>query len=300
MSQQVEWVHWPDTRAVTKGYDNLSKYSQAYVQRKEQYPDYQPSNEAMRTAIEIEEKGYAKIENYLDTDLIDEISNRVESILNDAKHPANQNKVSQTNARKDKLYIQVLQPFLNVPEILPFVFDDRIVDIAGAYLDCIPALGTCNLRKSFLTTLPEGGTQIYHVDPNSPRFLKFFIYLNDVDMDGGPFCYVEGSHTKKFEIDGFNWNQQYSWDLDTINTLYGEDKVKYLTAKKGDLLVADTNGWHRGTKPVSAERTMLTLDYACHPEFFEDSGFQISGEFVNSLPEKHKPLCDFLKLTNQP
>ena len=296
MKQNLEWVHWPDSQAVTGGYENLSRYSQAYVERKQQYPDYVPSEQSIQIAREIEQNGYAKIENFLDISQIDLINARVESILNDATHPANQSKISQTDARKSQLYIQILQPFLNTPEILPFVFNDLIVDIAGAYLDCMPALCTCNLRKSFITNLPEGGTQIYHADPNSPRFLKFFIYLDDVDTEGGPFSYVEGSHQKKFILNGQNWNSQYNWDLPVINGIYGEDKVKLLTANKGDLLVADTNGWHRGTKPTKSERTMLTIDYTCHPEFFKDSGFEFSQEEFSKLNSKHKPLCDYLKL----
>lgn len=297
MSQQLEWVHWPDPRAVTKGYENLSKYSEAYTTRKQQYPDYQPSKEAINIALEIEEKGHAKIENFIDINLIDNLYQKVEEILSNANHPANQSKISQDEARKNQLYTQIYQPFLNTSEILPFVFNDFIIDIAGAYLDCLPALSTCNLRKSFVNNLPEGGTQIYHVDPNSPRFLKFFIYLNDVDINGGPFCYVEGSHTKKFEINGMNWNAQYNWDLNFINQVYGVDKVKYLTAKKGDLLVADTNGWHRGIKPTHSERTMLTLDYACHPEFFNiEQTFQFKKSDFDNLNSNHKHLCDFLKL----
>lgn len=297
MNQTLEWVNWPDPRAITKGYENLNKYSQAYVSRKQQYPDYNATDAAIDIALELEEKGYVKIENFLDTTIIDTLYRRVEEILSDATHPANQSKIAQDDARSNQLYIQVLQPFLNVPEILPFVFNDFIIDIAGAYLDCMPVLSTCNLRKSFVTNLPEGGTQIYHSDPNSPRFLKFFVYLNDVDINGGPFCYVEGSHTKKFEINGYNWNRQYNWELDAIHQIYGEDKVKYLTAKKGDLLIADTNGWHRGTKPTCNERTMLTLDYACHPEFFDvNQTFQMRKADFESLDSKYKPLCDFLKI----
>jgi len=297
MNNSIEWVYWPDPRAVTKGKVNLSTYNQEYSTRKQKYPDYVPSQIGADIALEIEEKGYAKIENILDTTQIDVVSKRVEEILNIHNHPANQSKVKQTDARKKVPYIQVLQPFYNVPEILPFVFNKLIVDIAGAYLGCMPSLSTCNLRKSFVNDLAETGTQIYHVDPNSPRFLKFFIYLNDVDLNGGPFSFVEGSHKKKFEFNGRNWNEYYSWDLQTINNLYGEENVKYLTAKKGDLLVADTNGWHRGTKPLTSDRTMLTLDYACHPEFFNiEQTFLFRETEYEKLDVSLKPLCDFLKI----
>lgn len=297
MNNKIEWVHWPDERAVTNGIINLAKFSQGYTTRKDKYPDYVPSDSALNVAYEIDEKGYAKVENFLDTNLIDLINEKTQNILDDENDPRNQNKISQSAAKKSKPYIQILQPLTAVPEIHEFVFNDFIIDIAGGYLDCFPAFGTCNLRKSFVNELSEEGTQLYHVDPNSPRFLKFFIYLNDVDMDGGPFCYVEGSHKKKFEINGMNWNKQYRWPTEDINEIYGEENVKYLTAKKGDLLVADTNGWHRGTKPLTSDRTMLTLDYVCHDEDFDVSRrFHFKKEHYDSLEEKHKRLCDFLKL----
>lgn len=297
MNETISWVHWPDPKAVTKGMENLSKFSQAYIQRKEKYPNYQPSIDAIKIAQEIEENGYARMENFLSLETIDEINKKTQEILSDGSHPYNQNKISQEDAKNSQLYIQVLQPLVSVPEIHNFVFDDRIIDIAGAYMDCYPAFGTCNLRKSFVNNMNEGGNQLYHVDPNSPRFLKFFIYMDDVDMDGGPFSYVEGSHVKKFEIDGVNWNSEYTWKTDKIDALYGKENVRFLTAKKGDLLVADTNGWHRGIKPIVKERTMLTLDYVCHVEFFqENSKFEFKREHYDQLSENHKPLCDLLKL----
>lgn len=293
----LTWVHWPDERAVTKGMENLSKFSDLYSIRKEKYSDYTPSEDSLKIAYEIEENGYARIESFIDLDVIDSINKKTEEILSDGLNPYNQNKISQSDARDSQLYIQVLQPLVSVPEIHKLVFDDRIIDIAGAYMDCYPAFGTCNLRKSFVNSMGEGGSQIYHVDPNSPRFLKFFIYMDDVDMDGGPFSYVEGSHTKKFELNGMNWNKQYSWSTEQINKIYGENSVKFLTAKKGDLLVADTNGWHRGIKPKSKERTMLTLDYVCHVEFFEEkSKFEFRKEDYDLLSDRHKQLCDLLKL----
>lgn len=297
MKQQIEWVYWPDPRAVTKGPEYLRQYSDTYVKRKNQYPDYKPSKKAMDIALEIETNGFAKIDQCLDLNLIDKLNARVEDILNDAQHPFNQWKCDQKTERYNKLYLQIDQPALNIKEIHPFMFNDLIIDISSAYLDCYPAFGQCNLRKSFVNNLDEGGNQIYHVDPNSPRFLKFFIYLNDVDINGGPFCYIKGTHNKKFEINGINWNTKYNWDTKELEQIYNGHEVVYLTAKKGDLLVADTNGWHRGTKPLNTDRTMLTLDYTSHIEYFDETKkFLFKQENFNKLDNKHKSICDFLKL----
>jgi hypothetical protein len=52
MNNQLQWVNWPDPRAVTKGETNLRQYSESYIKRKTQYPDYAPSNEALNIALE--------------------------------------------------------------------------------------------------------------------------------------------------------------------------------------------------------------------------------------------------------
>ena len=117
-----------------------------------------------------------------------------------------------------------------------------------------------------------------------------FFYLNDVDDKGGPFCIVEGSHKNKFE----GCFDKYRWGTDEINNIYGEDKIKYLTANVGDLIIANTNCFHRGTKPHSADRTMLTLDWVIHPEDFKQPEFKIKSDKVNSVQSWKRPIFDFL------
>jgi ectoine hydroxylase-related dioxygenase (phytanoyl-CoA dioxygenase family) len=311
---EINWVYWPDPRSVTRknnaqivypeyGQDaNLIAYSRAYEKRKLKYPNFSPSNEATQIAMEIEEKGYTIIENYFPIELIETISQKTKDILDNPLHPSNKSKKNLEESRKTELYTQVEQPLLSVDEFKKFAFDDFIIDVAGAYLDCFPAFNGCNLRTSYVNNLPEGGNQRYHVDPNSPRYLKAFIYLNDVDKEGGPFSCIEGSHTKKFEIirDGFspyNWNEQYVWDEKFLHQIYGEENVKYLTAKKGDLIFCDTNAWHRGFKPIKSERTMITLDYICHiPSHSAESYMAIRKSDYEKIDHKYKDLCDLLRI----
>lgn len=310
----IKWVYWPDPKSVMRKNDaqkffpeygddaNLIAFSNAYVNRKESFPEYKPTEEAIKIATEIDEKGYVVIPNYFSEDQVQKIYESTYRILDDPTHPANKSKKNLEEARLTELYTQVEQPMLAVDEFKVFAFDDFIIDVAGAYLDCFPAFNGCNLRTSYVNNLPAGGNQIYHVDPNSPRYLKAFIYLNDVDLDGGPFCCVEGSHKKKFEILGnngvyYNWNEQYSWDEKTIHSIYGEENVKYLTAKKGDLIFCDTNTWHRGIKPTKNERTMITLDYICHiPNHNPESYMAIRRSDYENIDKKYKDLCNLLRI----
>ena len=298
----IQFVNHPDILAVSRGVmsspqENLSLFNKALKERREKYPSYKPSQRGKEVATEIEEKGYAKLEQAINHNIIDSLNDRVTEVLNDPNHEFNQAKVSESEHCNKVMYLQCYQPMLTSSLVRGLAFDDLILDIAGAYIGCKPALGTCNLRRSYVNNLNEGGTQIYHVDANSPRFLKFFLYLNDVDKEGGPFCYVEGSHKKKFFIDGHHFNVQYSWPRELIEAIYGQEKVKLLTAKKGDLLVADTNGWHRGTKPTKKNRTMLTLNYVCHhEEHNSEKDFKFPKEEFDKMSQHQKDICDLMKL----
>src|SRR6185503_2178518 len=98
----------------------------------------------------------------------------------------------QAYLRQHTNYVSISNPLTACPSTVPAAFHPLLVDIAWTYLGCVPAIGGLNLRKSYANALPEFDTLYFHVDPNSPKFLKFFFYLNDVDLGGGPFCYVRG------------------------------------------------------------------------------------------------------------
>ncbi len=202
-------------------------------------------------------------------------------------------KQGQEYLRSRTNYAAVAEPFLNCPASIQLAFDQQLVDISTAYLQCVPGIGGANLRKSFRNRLPEFDTLYFHVDPNSPKFLKFFFYLNDVDEAGGPFCYVRGSHRRRFA----GWQRKYRWELEEIAPIYGEENVLLLTAKVGDIVIADTNGFHRGTKIRGNDRGMLTVDYVVHQEFSGTAKpFKLRRQDFNQLQPSQRAVADFLQV----
>lgn len=169
----------------------------------------------------------------------------------------------QESYRHRTNYAAVADPFLRCPTALRFALDERHLALAAAYLGCPAGVGGGNLRKSFLNDLPDFDTLYFHSDRNSPRLLKFFFYLHDVDEGHGPFAYVRGSHRKKFR----GWRSKYRWSHDEVSDIYSTESIQLMTAKLGDVVVADTTGFHRGTKVTSGDRSMLTVNYVVHPEF---------------------------------
>ena len=255
---------------------------------------------------ELYSKGWVKIEKAFESKLntIDEISNKLNYFLDGGdlhmdshlgkQVGEEQKKLNQTESRDKELFLSIPEPLYNIPEISDIVFDDRLVDIAKSFFRCVPAVGTLNLRKSFANDLPEENTTLYHSDPNSPYFFKAFVYLKDVDsLEDGPFTYVEGSANKKPD----NLLSKYRWPDEEIEAFYGENKVKHLTAKKGDLVIAMTTGFHKGEKCTRRDRELLTIDYMCHPDSWQaKKQMSIREDNFLDLPLDKLPLTDFLHI----
>jgi ectoine hydroxylase-related dioxygenase (phytanoyl-CoA dioxygenase family) len=272
--------------------EKWSKWKEHETRRKENFPIEIDEN-VLSITNEIHDKGYVILKDFFDIDMLKELNDETQSYIKTGK---NQKEMAgsgvgvEDEIRNTCLWTTIDQPLYKVNSLFDIAFHDDLVTLASHYFGCLPYFGTCNLRKSFVNDLNEDHTQIYHQDPNSPNFIKMFMYLNDVDERGGPFCIVEESHRLKFE----GCYDKYRWSTEEINSIYGEDKVKYLTANVGDLIIANTTAFHRGTKPESSDRTMITLDWVIHPEFFSKPEFQIRKDKFEAMPEWKKPVADYL------
>ena len=187
----------------------------------------------------------------------------------------------------------IRDPLVTCPAAVPHVYSETVIDMAAGYLGCPPALSGLNLRKSFVNDLPESETNLFHCDGNSPMFIKFFLYLNDVDEPGGPFCYIAGSHRRK----PLAWRRKYHWSAKEIEAYYGNGAVRTLTGRVGDLLVADTRGFHRGFKVRSRPRFMLTINYGLHPDFWSDQPVaRLPASCLEAFTAKQRAASDFVAL----
>ena len=283
----MNWYEWPDGRAIKGGGSQLERFNSALEERKKKYPDYKPTKEALNIASVLEKKGYYYIEKCLDIDQIDKLRDAFDDFLNRTDNPAL--RLKKGGGHND-IDIRLDQKIITIEEVLPFLTNDLIIDIAGAYLGCYPAFCALGLRKEFLDRT-SGGTQHFHVDPNSPKFLKFFIYLTDT-VDN-THCYVEGSHRRKFE--GFD--SPYRQPTEKIEELYGEDKIKFFTTKKGDLLMADTNGFHRGTPPTESGKQVLTIQYECHPDYFNPANLsKMHQSLFKKIDSKYNNIFNYIEV----
>jgi hypothetical protein len=273
----------------------LKRYINFLIYRVKRADFLEPKSDANLKHIlsELKNEGLVKIENCIPSSSILKIKEFLDESLAKREN-LNPNQNAKTNSNQHVPYISVIQPQLYCREILKISLSDLIVDISKCYLRSKPSLTGFNLRKSFVNDTPQQETQLYHSDQNSYKFLKFFIYLNDVDEDGGPLVYMKTSHRKKF----WGWLKNYRWDDETIENHYLNKKV-LCTGKVGDLYVADTTGFHKGLKPQKNERSMLTITVSIHPDFMDKKQAYVIDESASQQISKDKlSFIDFLRIAN--
>lgn len=282
----MQWFYNNDARFYYHGKQGIDYYNQETISRRNTY-SFENKNLFQNHIESLNKDGFTIFKNVVDHDLIDSILDKTSFCI----------EKKENLKSHDAHYSAINQPFLQSEECFELATSDLLFNVATEYFDCIPALGTCNLRRSYLNSLPPTTTQLFHCDKNAIKFFKFFVYLNDVDTpEDGPLTLVRGSLEKR----PYNHTIKHRWSEKEIKNLYGEDSLIYLTAKKGDLIAATTTAYHRGTKPISKERTMFTINYVTHPELAggrpgqHEKFFSVKQSQHDNLPDYKKPLTDFL------
>lgn len=97
-------------------------------------------------------------------------------------------------------------------------------------------------------------TRTWHRDGN---IIKFFIYLEDVSLEKGPYSYIINSNDMKIELDKNKdiSNKKINKILKN-NSLY---KKNLFIGEKGDLICSNQNGIHRGQPQLNGEDRLLLV-----------------------------------------
>ena len=122
--------------------------------------------------------------------------------------------------------------------------------------------------------------QLFHYDRNCFRFVKLFVYLTDVEIDGGPHAYVRGSADVGDWMRGLEKAKRDDPDnaprfLEMINAVrkrdedvldfFGPDRIEHITGQAGEAFLVDTSGIHKGLPPTEQDRLLFQATYALLP-----------------------------------
>jgi hypothetical protein len=162
---------------------------------------------------------------------------------------------------------QVLNPasFSNNETILKIVTDENLLHIANDYLGSMPILDLIvmwwstsleDIDSDKKAILKSKSAQMFHFDMDRLKFLKFFVYLTDVDANTGPHVYVKSSHNKLphyIKKDG-RYTDEHVSEHDKQN-------IVEITGKAGSIIAVDTRGLHKGKELTEGERLIFQLEF---------------------------------------
>ena len=176
-----------------------------------------------------------------------------------AKNPSERIAIDPANIPHDNpRYFWRISDLIRVPVVQKLVADGALHRIAQDYVGCRPLLTSISL---WLDPVYEGvyGAHVYHYDNDGPGFLKFFIYLNDVDVDNGAHSFIQGSHIRRKPR---NLSRANFYERDDLLAHYGPDSEIVFSAPAGIILAEDTAGFHKGSTLRRGYRLLLQLQFA--------------------------------------
>ncbi len=145
-----------------------------------------------------------------------------------------------------------------LPAIQRLIADGPYCQIAQEYLGCRPTLAHITL---FLDAPFEGkyGAYSYHYDNEGPGFLKFFIFLTDVDVGTGAHYFIAGSHAHSKPGP---FARATLYEEGPLLASYGRDKEIVMRGPAGTVLAEDTAGFHRGSTIERGYRLMMQFEFS--------------------------------------
>ncbi len=160
-------------------------------------------------------------------------------------------------------------PLLTLPHIREIATDPLVGAAVEKHLGAPPILLSIGLWCSFAGKQARDA-QNFHFDLDDYRFCKLFVYLTDVDAEGGPHVYMPRTHDADYlaeirpdpgpardEFDRWYFQDLRKQDADAGR--YLKQHPVTLTGAKGTRLLVNTEGIHKGLPPQTHDRWLLQL-----------------------------------------
>ena len=139
------------------------------------------------------------------------------------------------------------------------VADRSLLALSQRYLAAMPVQDLVAMWWSTaIGTAPSSpAAQLFHFDLDRLRFLKFFVYLTDVDEESGPHAYVRGSHKQLPR----QLREDRRYTDEEVEASFPGQTVS-IAGPTGTMFLADTRGLHKGAPLQKGHRLVFQLEYA--------------------------------------
>jgi hypothetical protein len=137
--------------------------------------------------------------------------------------------------------------------------NEALLDVVESYLGLPARYYGADLRLEQATARAVGVRQ-WHRDVEDHRMFKMLVWLNDVDLDGGPFEYVSRRHTPRL-VSELGYVSGFVDDED-LERLVPRAEWRQATGPMWTAVLGDTRAlFHRAKPPVAQDRYSVTFSY---------------------------------------
>ena len=158
---------------------------------------------------------------------------------------------------------------------------ERLLHIAENYIGLPVTYCGPDLRREIANGKAMGARQ-WHLDVEDHRMLKIIIYLNDVNLHGGPFEYIP-KHSTSLLSQTLNYSSGFVSD-EVMKTVVPISDWKPCLGNFGTVIFVDTcNVFHRIKAPVVSDRYSITFAYRSKQSIKKYYSFGYSKEHLLAL-----------------
>ena len=165
------------------------------------------------------------------------------------------------NTKRD--YKVLITDLFKKQDLINFANQDFLLKNIEQYIGFKPHLRNLNVQLDFYnpSMISPGSTQYFHRDYDDIKLVKVFFYLTNVtNLDCGPFEFIEKSHLKP-------WHLKYSDHIKNNMFLEASPNKNSCLGESGTLIMADTNGYHRGHNLKNNYRILVYAMYTSNKPF---------------------------------
>lgn len=148
---------------------------------------------------------------------------------------------------------------MKFPEVFLWGLEERLLNIIENYIGLPVLYHGAHFRREIANGKTIGVRQ-WHTDVEDRRMVRIIIYLNDVNLNGGPFEYIS-KHLTSLLRQTLQYSSGFVSD-ELIKTIVPISDWKPCTGDSGTIVFSDTrNVFHRAKPPVAADRFSITFSY---------------------------------------
>lgn len=151
--------------------------------------------------------------------------------------------------------------------LLAVALDVKLLEIVASYLGLWPCLHSVAAWLNYPTDSAAETSQLWHRDPEDLTIIKVFIYLQEVGDEQGPFTYIPKTHPFGSLAPQALACRAKRIDDERMRRFFAPERWQVCTGPAGTMILADTVGFHRGGKPATGTRLLVTFTYTSGTPF---------------------------------